>query len=186
MEIGIPAVVVAGLVLLYVVVMFNALVRGRNQIEAAWRQIDVQLKRRHDLIPNLVEVTKDMMDFEQDTLSAVIEARNKAIAVQDHSRGEAIAAEGLLSAAMGRLLAVVEAYPDLKSHESAARLTEELASTENRIAFARQHYNDSVNAQNNRVETFPSNMIAGPFGFGRNEYFEVADADKEPVSVDLR
>ncbi|MBT4890521.1 MAG: LemA family protein [Rhodospirillales bacterium] len=177
---------VAVAIILYIVTVYNGLVRSKNQVESAWSQIDVQLKRRHDLIPNLVEVTKDAMDYEQETLTAVVEARAKAVSAKDGSREGAIAAEGLLSSAMGKLLAVFENYPDLKANQNIRDLTEELSSTENRIAFSRQHYNDSVNQQNVRVESFPSNIVAGSFGFRHAVYFAVDEAEKEPVKVDLR
>jgi LemA protein len=165
---------------LFVVVLYNRLVGIRNQVENAWKQIDVQLKRRHDLIPNLVEVVKDYMSFEQETLQQVIRARNSAI------QAEAIAAEGVLSGALGKLLAVVEAYPDLKANQNVARLMEELSGTENKIAFARQFYNDSVNSLNDNVQSFPSNFIAGMFGFKMGTYFEVPETEKAPPKVDLR
>lgn len=170
----------------YIMAVYNGLVRGRNQIENAWGQIDVQLKRRHDLIPNLVEVVKDYMGYEQETLQQVIEARGKALAAHDGPRDASIAAERELGGSLGRLLAVFEQYPDLKANQNVQDLTEELSSTENRIAFARQHYNDSVMAQNNKVEQFPNNLIAGPFGFSKQDYFEVEEAEREAISVDLR
>jgi len=144
----------------------------------------VQLKRRHDLIPNLVEVVKDYMSYEQETLQQVIKARNSAI--QAASPAEAIAAEGVLSGALGKLLAVVEAYPDLKANQNVSRLMEELSGTENKISFARQFYNDSVNSLNNSVQSFPSNLIAGMFGFKMGAYFEVPEAEKAAPKVDLR
>lgn len=170
----------------YIMVVYNGLVRGRNQIENAWGQIDVQLKRRYDLIPNLVEVVKDYMGYEQETLQQVIEARGKALAAHDGPRDASIAAERELGGSLGRLLAVFEQYPDLKANQNVQDLTEELTSTENRIGFARQHYNDSVMVQNNQVEQFPANLIAGPFGFSKQDYFEVEEAEREAISVDLR
>lgn len=177
---------VTTIVLGWGIALFNALVRGRNQIESAWGQIDVQLKRRHDLIPNLVEVTKDAMDYERETLEAVVQARNTAISKSDGPRDEAMAAEGILGLATSKLLAIVEAYPDLQANNTMMQLSEELRSTENRIAFARQHYNDSVQSQNNKVETFPSNFVAKNFGFSRHTYFDVPEDEKEPIKVDLR
>jgi LemA protein len=169
---------------LFVVVLYNRLVGIRNQVENAWKQIDVQLKRRHDLIPNLVEVVKDYMSYEQETLQQVIKARNSA--VQAATPAEAMAAEGVLSGALNRLLAVVEAYPDLKANQNVARLMEELTGTENKISFARQFYNDSVNSLNDSVQSFPSNFIAGMFGFKMGTYFEVPEVEKAPPKVDLR
>lgn len=168
------------------IAVYNALVRKRNQSENAWRQIDVQLKRRHNLIPNLVEIVKDYMDYEQDTLRQVVEARAEALKAQDGPREDAIKAEQQLGLSLGKFLAVVENYPDLKANQNISDLTEQLTTTENRIAFARQHYNDSVMALNNQVETFPSNLIAGMFGFARQSYFEAVAEEREPVRVDLR
>ena len=168
-----------------VIMLYNRLVAGRNQIENAWGQIDVQLKRRHDLIPNLVEVAKDYMGYEQETLQQVVAARSRAMGAGG-SREATMQAEGALSAALGRFFAVAEAYPELKANETVSRLMEELATTENRIAFARQHYNDSVQSQNTAVETFPSNLVARQFGFGKHVYFDVPEAEKAPVKVDLR
>jgi LemA protein len=164
--------------------IYNNLVRMRNAVRNAWKQIDVQLKRRHDLIPNLVEVVKDYMEYEQETLEKVIQARNQAISAQGVR--DTSAAEAELEGALGRLLAVVENYPDLKANQNVTQLQEELTSTENKIAFARQYYNDSVMRINNQIEMFPSNMVAGMFGFKPEEYFEIADSERENVKVDLR
>ena len=179
--------VIAGIIVLAVlwgVRIYNNLVALKNQVANAWRQIDVQLKRRHNLIPNLVEVVKDYMSYEQETLTQVIEARNKAAAATGPS--DAIPAEAALTGAMGRLFALMENYPDLKANEQVGQLMEELSTTENRIAFARQHYNDSVMANNNTVESFPSNIIAGMFRFTTRAYFEVPDEEKAVPKVDLR
>ena len=178
--------VVVVLLVIVAIVIYNRLVAKRNQSENAWGQIDVQLKRRHDLIPNLVEVVKDYMSYEQETLREVIEARSKAVSAQGGPREDSIAAEGILGAAVGKLLAVFENYPDLKANSNVMRLQEELTTTENRIAFARQHYNDSVMGLNNAVESFPGNLVAGLFSFRRQSYFEVPEAETEPVTVDLR
>ena len=168
------------------IALYNRLVRLRNQVKNAWRQIDVQLKRRHDLIPNLVEVVKDYMSYEQETLRQVIAARNRAVASEGQGIEVAMAAEQGLSGALGRLFALMEDYPELKANANVANLTEELSSTENRIAFARQFYNDSVMAKNNAIETFPSNMIANMFNFRHGSYFEVDTAVRETPRVDLR
>lgn len=186
----IALIITAGVVVLFagfIVAIYNRLVAGRNQVENGWRQIDVQLRRRHDLIPNLVEVVKDYMSYERETLEAVVNARSNA--VQAHEGGDRaaqIAAEGALGGALGRLFALFENYPDLKANQNVGRLQEELASAENRIAFARQHYNDSVMAQNTRVETFPSNIVAGTFGFERHPYFEAPEEAREVPRADLR
>ena len=164
--------------------IYNGLVALRNQVRNAWQQIGVQLKRRHDLIPNLVEVVKDYMGYEQETLDKVIRARNQALSATG-VQGTA-AAEGALSGALRSLFAVVEAYPQLKANENVARLQEELTSTENRIAFARQFYNDMVMRYNTRIQVFPSNIIASFFGFKDETYFEIPAAEQEPVKVDLR
>jgi LemA protein len=169
---------------LIVIVLYNRLVAIRNQVGNAWKQIDVQLKRRHDLIPNLVEVVKDYMSYEQETLKQVIEARNQA--VQAPTPAAAMQAENVLSGAMGRLFAVMEAYPDLKANQNVGRLMEELTGTENKISFARQFYNDSVMSLNNMVQSFPSNLIAGSFGFQPGTYFEVPEAETAAPKVDLR
>lgn len=166
------------------IVLYNRLVGLRNQIRNAWRQIDVQLKRRHDLIPNLVETVKDYMSYEQETLEKVIQARNQAVSAG--SAEEAIAAEGMLGGALGKLFALMENYPDLKANENVSRLMEELSATENKIAFSRQFYNDSVMALNNGVQTFPSNIMAGMFGFHEGPYFEVPEVETATPRVDLR
>jgi len=180
--------IILGLVVLvgiYVFVTYNGLVSLRNRIENAWAQIDVQLKRRYDLIPNLVETVKDYMQFEQDVLTKVTEARAGAISAQGPA--EQARAENALTGALRQLFAVVENYPQLKANENVMKLQEELTSTENRIAFARQFYNDTVMRYNTRLQTFPTNLIAGMLGFTQREFFETGDdAEREPVKVDLR
>jgi LemA protein len=166
------------------ILFYNRLVGLNNQVKNAWRQIDVQLKRRHDLIPNLVEVVKDYMSYEQETLQKVIQARTQAVSAR--SPEEAIAAEGVLGGALGKLFALMENYPDLKANENVARLMEELSATENKISFSRQFYNDSVMALNNGVQSFPSNIIAGMFGFREATYFEVPETETAVPRVDLR
>lgn len=176
--------VILALVVMAVVVLYNRLVTLRNNVRNAWKQIDVQLKRRYDLIPNLVETVKDSMSYEQDTLRMVVEARNRAVAAE--TPGQVAAAENMLMPAMGKLFAVMEAYPQLKAQDNVARLMEELTGTENKIAFARQYYNDSVMRMNNAVETVPTNFIANTFNFGLEEYFDVPEVEKAPIKVDLR
>ena len=176
--------VVLAVIALIVIMLYNRLVATRNQTSNAWKQIDVQLKRRHDLIPNLVEVVKDYMSYEQETLKQVIEARNQA--VKAPTPAAAMQAENALSGAMGKLFAVMEAYPDLKANQNVSRLMEELTGTENKISFARQFYNDSVMSLNNMVQSFPSNVIAGMFGFQPGTYFEVPEAETAAPKVDLR
>jgi LemA protein len=154
--------------------LYNGLVRARNGYKNAFAQIDVQLTRRHDLIPNLVETAKAYMAHERGTLEAVIQARNSAITAQaaaaanpgdPSAMGQLAASEGALTGALGRLLALREAYPDLKANQNMMQLSEELTSTENRVAFARQAYNDSVMSYNNKREVFPASLFAGSFGF---------------------
>jgi len=181
------------LVLFFTVGQYNGLVKLRNRFRNSFAQIDVQLKRRHDLIPNLVETAKTYMAHEKDTLEAVITARNAAesarqgVSPQDSGgMGKLMEAEGGLSSVMGRLFALSEAYPDLRSNENMKQLSEELTSTENKVAFARQGYNDAVMHYNNKREAFPSSVIAGMFSFGPAVLFEVADvAERDPVKVDF-
>jgi LemA protein len=166
------AVIVLGL-LGWVAGAYNGLVRLRNQLENAWAQIDVQLKRRCDLIPNLVETVKGYAKHESGTLEAVIQARNMAVSAK--SVADRAQAENVLSGALKSLFAVAEAYPNLKADQNFLRLQEELTSTENKIAFSRQFYNDSVMSYNTQIEVFPQNIIAGLFHFIRREFFEVKD-----------
>lgn len=168
------------------ILLYNKLVALKNQVEAAWSQIDVQLRRRTDLIPNLVETVKDYLAYEQETLTRVVEARNHAVAARQGGRAATVAAEGELTQALGRLFALAESYPELRSNQNVAALQEELAATENKIAFSRQHYNDSAMSLNTAIETFPSSLIASRFGFAKVVYFEVPEAAREPVKVDLR
>jgi LemA protein len=171
-----PLLVLLGLAAaigMWLVGMYNGLVRLRNQVKNAWAQIDVQLKRRHDLIPNLVETVKGFAGHEKTTLENVIKARGAAVSAQGpQAQGKA---EGELSSALGRLMVVVEQYPDLKANQNFLALQEELTSTENKIGFSRQHYNDSVMTYNTRTESFPANVVAGMFGFQGEEFFELQD-----------
>jgi LemA protein len=183
MEIIILLVVIAALVL-FVVSMYNRLVSLRNRFKNAFAQIDVQLKRRYDLIPNIVETAKAYMSHERETLEAVIAARNSAAQAEQRVAGDPSdvaamqqlsGAERGLAGAMTRFFALSEAYPDLKADANMRQLTEELTSTENRIAFARQAYNDSVTSYNTARETFPSNMLAGTFGFAEAPLLTIED-----------
>jgi LemA protein len=182
-----PLFVVVGLVVvaaLWAVGIYNRLIGLRNQKENGWKQIDVQLKRRHDLIPNLVNTVKGAMDFERGTLTAVMDARARAMAAAGPA--DASRKEGELTQALGRLFAVAENYPQLKANENVKMLQEELSSTENKIGFARQFYNDIATKYNISRETFPANLIAGSFGFQAAELFEVTDAAERQVpTVDL-
>ena len=177
----VAAWVVIGVVVVLAIVLwslYNGLVRLRNQVKNAWAQIDVQLKRRHDLIPNLVETVKGYMKFERETLEAVTKARNIALQASSAGAGERAKAEGELSSALSRLLAVVERYPDLKANQNFLALQEELTSTENKISFSRQYYNDSVLRYNNQTQMFPSNIIANMSRFKPGEFFEVTVAEE--------
>jgi LemA protein len=167
----------------WVVFAYNRLVSLRNQVDNAWRQIDVQLKRRHDLIPNLVEAVKGYMQFERDTLTQVVEARAKAVSAPDQT--SRMAAENQITAGLGKLLAVMENYPQLKADENVLKLQEELTTTENQLAFARQAYNDVVLDLNTRIQSFPSNVIANNFGFHAADYFKGAPEEQAVPKVDL-
>ncbi|HJR67161.1 MAG TPA: LemA family protein [Gemmatimonadaceae bacterium] len=180
--------VLAAAVLFWIVAAYNGLISLRNQVANGWKQIDVQLKRRHDLIPNLVDTVKGAMQFERETLEAVIEARNQAISIERGGAGVAATAhaESQLSAALGRLFAVVEAYPQLKATGNVSQLQEELTSTENRIAFARQHYNDVSTQYNTKQQQFPTNLVAGLAKATPAELWEITDAAERALPrVDL-
>ena len=180
----IALIVVAVVVVLIVVWLFaiyNGLVRLRNQTKNAWAQIDVQLKRRHDLIPNLVETVKGYAAHERQTLEAVTQARNIAQGAVGKGVGEQAKAEGELSGALSRLLAVVERYPDLKANQNFLALQEELSSTENKISFSRQFYNDATMSFNTKVQSVPTNIIAGMFNFKAAEFFQVESAEDRAV-----
>ena len=181
---------VIGALIFYVIGLYNSLVNLRNRVKNAFAQIDVQLTRRHDLIPNLIEAVKGYMKHERETLDAVIRARNSAIsnldaAKADPANAEAIRklgeSEGALGAALGRLFALSEAYPDLKANQNMMQFQEELSSTENKVAFARQAFNDSVMTYNNKVENFPSNIVAGMFRFDAASFLEIDGEEKRAV-----
>jgi LemA protein len=176
-------VVILAILVLFVLSVYNGLVRARNAFKNAFAQIDVQLTRRHDLIPNLVETAKAYMAHERGTLEAVIQARNTAVTARTSAAanpgdpsamGQLAASEGALTGALGRLFALRESYPDLKANQNMMQLSEELTSTENRVAFARQAYNDSVMSYNNKREVFPAAMFAGMFGFSPAATLEAA------------
>ncbi|MBT94647.1 MAG: hypothetical protein CL431_01595 [Acidimicrobiaceae bacterium] len=175
--------IIVGLLVIFSILQYNGLVRSRNGTENAWSQIDVQLRRRYDLIPNLVNTVKGYAEHERETFEAVTQARTAAMAGQ--TVGEQAQNENMLSGALKSLFAVAEAYPDLKANENFLQLQEELVSTESRIAFARQHYNDTVLGYNNKIETFPSNLIAGTFKFEQAEFFETEDEATGPVEVNF-
>lgn len=169
---------------LWLVSVYNGLVGGRNTAQTAWSQIDVQLKRRHDLIPNLVQVVKDAMGYEQETLTKVIAARNAAVAASGPV--QAGPAEAALTQATRGLLGLVESYPQLKANDNVKQLQEELTSTENKIAFARQYYNDSVNNYNTRRQSFPAMLAAASLGFGPIDLFNMPETEREVPKVALR
>ncbi len=187
--ISIPIVILLVLVGLTIILglwlmsSYNGLVASRQSVRNAWAQIDVQLKRRHDLIPNLVNTVKGYAAHEKETFERVISARAKATSAT--SAGEAIKAEGELSSALARLLAVSEAYPELKANQNFIALQEELTSTENRIAYARQYYNDNVAKLNTQIQVFPTVVIAGMFGFKEEPFFEAPDPEKAAPTVNF-
>lgn len=192
MESIVVLAVIIGLVI-YVIAIYNGLVTARNRFKNNYAQIDVQLQRRYDLIPNLVETAKRYMKHEKETLEAVIQARNQAQGAsqaaarrpEDPKAIQALmGAEGVLGGALGRFFALAEAYPDLKANQTMQQLMEELSSTENRVAFSRQAFNDSVMEYNNHREQFPNNLIAGPFGFLPAQQLEIQnEAAREAVKV---
>jgi len=192
--IGIVLLVIIAVAAFWFVGVYNSLISLRNQVFNAWKQIDVQLKRRHDLIPNLVETVKGAMNFEKGTLESVIAARNQAIAATQGTTQlpspqqvqATAAAEGQLSSSLSRLFAVVEAYPDLKATGNVAQLQEELTSTENKIAFARQLYNDQATVYNTRQQQFPGSLVAGFARATPAQLWEITDgSEREVVKVDL-
>ena len=167
----------------YFAITYNKLVRLRNRVETAWSQIDVQLKRRYDLIPNLVEIVKGYASHERETLEGVVQARQQAIAAPDvEQRAQA---ENMLTGMLRQVFALSEAYPDLKANENFAQLQTELTQTEEQIAFARRYYNERVLGYDNAIEMFPSNIVAGMFGFEEKPYFEAETESREPVHVNF-
>jgi len=164
---------------LYIISIYNSLVGLKNQVKNAWSQIDVQLKRRHDLIPNLIEAVKGYMAHERGTLENITNARSKAVSAQGVS--EKAKAESQLTEAIGKFNLVVENYPDLKANQNFLALQEELTSTENKISFSRQNYNDQVLFFNNKIQMFPSNIIAGMFNFKEEVFFQVEDQSERAV-----
>jgi LemA protein len=185
MPVWIGCIGAVGLGLLVIVAViagiYNRLVTLRNRVDNAWSQIDVQLRRRYDLIPNLVETVKGYAKHESETLEKVIKARQMAIdagSVKEQSE-----AENMLTGTLRSLFAVAEAYPELKANENFMMLQEELSGTESKIAYSRQFYNDSVMTYNTSIQTFPNNILAGMFGFTQRDYFEIEEAAKEPVKV---
>ena len=175
--------VIVGLLVIALITLYNRFVTLRNRVDNAWAQIEVQLKRRWDLIPNLVETVRGYAEHERGTFEAVTEARANAQRAQGPA--ETAAAEGILGQALGRLFAVAEAYPELQADENFRQLQDELAGTENRIAVSRQVYNDTVLTFNNAIQTFPGVVLAGPFGFTKREFFETDETQREAPQVDF-
>jgi LemA protein len=178
------AVVMAAIILLpvlYGIVVYNSIVKYRVEADNAWSQIDVQLKRRHDLIPNLVETVKGVMKFEQETLQKVVQARSSAMGASNQA--DRVKSENEITGLMGRLLAVWEQYPDLKSSKNAIQLQEELSSTENQIAYSRGYYNNIAANYNTQIQQFPANVVAGMFQFKLREFFSAPETDKEVPKV---
>jgi len=170
-------IVVVVVLIFYVIGLYNGLVRGRNEVKSAWSSIDVQLKRRYDLIPNLVETVKGYAGHERQTLEAVVKARQQAVSFSGSMEDRA-KVENILTQSLRSLFAVAEAYPDLKANQNFLALQEELAATENKIGFARQYYNDTAMRYKNRVEVFPGNIVAGMFGFHAEPFFETEAAEE--------
>lgn len=177
-------IVLVVVLLLAGVAMYNGLIRSKNQVENAWSQIDVQLKRRLDLIPNLVETVKGYAAHERDTLEGVIQARNAAIAAPDSPEAQA-SADNMMTGALRQVFALGEAYPDLKANQNFLALQEELSATEGRVAYARQFYNDSVLGYNNKVESVPTNIVANMLKYSQREYFEADEAARTTPSIEF-
>jgi len=177
---------IAVAILLYVIVIFNRLVRTRQMTNEAWSGIDVQLKRRSDLIPNLVEVVKDYAGHERSVLDDVTRLRAAARALPDNDVGSRAQAEGALSLSLGKLVALAENYPDLKASGNFLELQQQLGQLETELQMARRYYNGTVRNQNVLIQSFPSNLIAGAFGFGQRQYFEVSDTDRAVPEVNLQ
>jgi LemA protein len=177
-------IIVAVVVVGFLVITYNGLVRARNQVENAWSQIDVQLKRRLDLVPNLVETVKGYAAHERETLDAVVRARSSAMAAPDTPAAQA-EADNMLSGALRQLFALSESYPDLKANQNFLALQEELTATEGRVAYARQFYNDSVLTYDNKLESFPTVIVAKAFNFEAEEYFEADEPARVAPTVEF-
>src|SRR3954452_15086621 len=175
--------VIVVLLVVFVIASYNGLVKLRNRVDNAWAQIDVQLKRRYDLIPNLVETVKGYAAHEKGTLDAVIQARNTAVAASNSTPADRANAENAVSQTLGRLFALAEAYPNLKANENFLSLQGELTNTEDKIAYSRQFYNSAVQSYNNATQTIPTNIIAGMMNFKTKEYFETSEGERGPVQV---
>jgi LemA protein len=174
------AYIIIAAILIYIIVIYNSMVRYRNYVKESWSQIDTLLKRRYDLIPNLIETVKGYMKYEEKVLKEIVEARSGLIS---GNKSEAMDANNMITQSLKSLFAVSEAYPDLKANKNFLMLQEELAGTENKIAYARKHYNEVVREYNIKIQTFPGNIFAGIFGFKAEVYFEVKDEEKEVPKV---
>ena len=183
MKFAVIALIVICVIISFVISIYNTLVKLKTQLDNAWSQISVQLKRRHDLIPNLVETVKGYAAHEQETFDKVIKARQQAIDISSGSAKDVSGAENELSSALKSIFALAEAYPDLKANQNFLSLQEELASMENKIAYARQFYNDSAMHYNEAVQIFPNCIFAGMFNFHKADYFEIDQAESEVVKV---
>ena len=186
---AVTLLIAVALIAAFLIFTYNGLVRLRNMVDEAWNQISVQLKRRHDFIPNLVSSVEGYTDFEQETLTRVIEARSAAEAAQEAgpgNAGQAARAENFLTGALRQLFALVENYPELKANENVLQLQEELTTTEKQIGFSRQHYNSTVRKFNTSIQTFPNVVIARPLGFRERDYFQIAESDMAVPEVSLR
>lgn len=181
MSTGLILVIVAGVLLLYLILLYNRMRTSSNRVDNAWSGVDVELRRRYDLVPNLVETVKGYATHEQETLEAVTRARS--LGIEAKSVPDQAQAEGMLTQALRQLFAVAEAYPQLRASENFASLQAELAQTEGRIAFARQYYNDTVLKFNNLVQVFPNVLVARMFGFGKKDFFETDEDSRGPVKV---
>lgn len=180
---GLIVLAVIAVIVFFIISLYNSLVKKRVETENSWSQIDVQLKRRHDLIPNLVETVKGYASHEREALEAVIQARNMAMSASGGGEAGIAKAENMLTGTLKSLFALQESYPDLKANQNFLKLQEELSSTENRIGFSRQHYNDSVSSYNTACQTFPSNLIANMFKFNEREFFELDPAEAEAAKA---
>ena len=186
MEFGwIILIVVVAVIVLFLIVTYNGLVRLRNMVDEAWNQISVQLKRRHDLIPNLVNAVKGYMGFEQKVLTDVTNARAAAVAAGSQGPAQQAAAENALTSTLRSLFAVVENYPELKANQNVLELQEQLTTTENQISFSRQHYNATVLDYNTAIATFPNVLLAGPLGFSKRDFFDAEPEAANVPNVDL-
>lgn len=174
------AYIIIALIIIYIIIIYNSMVRYRNYVKESWSQIDTLLKRRYDLIPNLIETVKGYMKYEEKALTEIVEARSGLIS---GNKTEAMDANNMINQSLKSLFAVSEAYPDLKANKNFLMLQEELAGTENKIAYARKHYNEVVREYNIKIQTFPGNIFAGIFGFKAEVYFEVKDEEKEVPKV---